>query len=683
MPVSIQLHLRFAPLLAVVFFLCSLFPGVTFGQFPINPAANVPISTAFDGQSNPVIVGDGAGGAFIAWNDLRTGQGFDIYMQHINAQGFVQWDTNGIVISAESGIQDMVVMVSDGAGGAILAWEDKRTDVNFDIYAQRINSSGSALWAAGGIPVITADGDQETPSIISDNQGGAIIAWNDTRPNAESNIYAQRIDASGNLKWAAGGIPILKATVSSIFDPPSIVRDGNHGAVIGWVDARNSDGSTDIYVQHVDANGTCTWDTAGTAACLDPANQAETRLAPDGSGGVIVGWTDWRAQSRPDGVYGDDGIYAQHIDSAGIARWTKDGVKVCDTTDRQESGVVVTDDAGGAIFAWDDKRKGTEYDIYAQRVDSTGAFMWDSSGIPVCTAFGDQGDVRMISDSTGGALIAWGDNRVGNVDIYATRISGKGIALWPSNGVAITTADGQKALGHMIFNKKRGGIIAWTDGRGGSAGSSNIYAQNVDLNGHLGLAPTLASPQNDVVLSADSVRLVWYPLLPKPARYWLELGLDSTFTFRSTDSTITDTTYLWKNLASGKSFWWKIRGYDDGFGPFSEARKLSVGTGVSGIESEPDVPKVFALGQNYPNPFNPATRIKYTVAGTRGSAIGTRVNLVLYDVLGREVITLVNEEKAPGYYEVTLDASKLASGLYIYQMTAGTFVQSRKMLLLK
>jgi hypothetical protein len=88
-------------------------------------------------------------------------------------------------------------------------------------------------------------------------------------------------------------------------------------------------------------------------------------------------------------------------------------------------------------------------------------------------------------------------------------------------------------------------------------------------------------------------------------------------------------------------------------------------------------PDQFALMQNYPNPFNPMTTIKYTVGGNRG------VSLIVYDVLGRELAVLVNERKSSGNYEVTFDGSGLASGVYICRLTAGTFTQTRRMILLR
>ncbi len=85
----------------------------------------------------------------------------------------------------------------------------------------------------------------------------------------------------------------------------------------------------------------------------------------------------------------------------------------------------------------------------------------------------------------------------------------------------------------------------------------------------------------------------------------------------------------------------------------------------------------FSLGQNFPDPFNPSTKIKYSVPFT------THILLKVYDLLGNEVGTLVNEEKPAGKYEVTWHAADLSGGVYFYQMKAGNFIQTKKMILLK
>ncbi|MBT8378059.1 MAG: T9SS type A sorting domain-containing protein [Ignavibacteria bacterium] len=90
-----------------------------------------------------------------------------------------------------------------------------------------------------------------------------------------------------------------------------------------------------------------------------------------------------------------------------------------------------------------------------------------------------------------------------------------------------------------------------------------------------------------------------------------------------------------------------------------------------------DIPLEYALDQNYPNPFNPSTKIRYQIPEDG------IVALKVYDILGSEVVTLVNDEKPAGKYEISFDASSLASGVYIYRLQAGEFVNVKKMLLLK
>jgi hypothetical protein len=95
------------------------------------------------------------------------------------------------------------------------------------------------------------------------------------------------------------------------------------------------------------------------------------------------------------------------------------------------------------------------------------------------------------------------------------------------------------------------------------------------------------------------------------------------------------------------------------------------------VENEPDLPEDFILFQNYPNPFNPITKISFQV-----SDFGF-VTLYVYDILGNEVATLINEEKPAGAYEVEFNASRLSSGIYFYQLKAAEFVDTKKMIYLK
>jgi hypothetical protein len=148
------------------------------------------------------------------------------------------------------------------------------------------------------------------------------------------------------------------------------------------------------------------------------------------------------------------------------------------------------------------------------------------------------------------------------------------------------------------------------------------------------------------------------------------ISYDSGSTWSSfSEGLMTDWTF--SGIAIKGSNIWALR---DFFGN-AYLRPLS---NITDLEDENIIsPAEFSLDQNYPNPFNPSTSIQY--------AIGSRqfVTLKVYDILGNEIAELVNEEKVAGKYEVNFNASALASGVYIYKIQAGSFINSKKMILLK
>ena len=114
---------------------------------------------------------------------------------------------------------------------------------------------------------------------------------------------------------------------------------------------------------------------------------------------------------------------------------------------------------------------------------------------------------------------------------------------------------------------------------------------------------------------------------------------------------------------------------------YDSTGKLWSPNSIRKITSE--IPEQYKLSQNYPNPFNPSTRIKFSIVSSPHVLGGDLVQLKVYDAMGREVQTLVNESLKPGTYEVSFDGSGLNSGVYFYKLTTGGFSESKKMLLIK
>jgi hypothetical protein len=104
---------------------------------------------------------------------------------------------------------------------------------------------------------------------------------------------------------------------------------------------------------------------------------------------------------------------------------------------------------------------------------------------------------------------------------------------------------------------------------------------------------------------------------------------------------------------------------------------MNIQSGVNGITNNISTPKSFVLSQNYPNPFNPTTVIQYEIPKS------AMVTLKVYDILGREVKTLVNQYENSGNYSINFNASNLSSGVYFYQLRSGSYIVTKKMVLLK
>ena len=104
------------------------------------------------------------------------------------------------------------------------------------------------------------------------------------------------------------------------------------------------------------------------------------------------------------------------------------------------------------------------------------------------------------------------------------------------------------------------------------------------------------------------------------------------------------------------------------------------------IKEESSTPGGFGLYQNYPNPFNPSTTIKFFVPSVEtlhATSLQRHVLLTVYDVLGNEIKTLVNEQKSPGNHEITFNGSSLSSGVYFYRLQSNGFISTKKFILLK
>ncbi len=189
--------------------------------------------------------------------------------------------------------------------------------------------------------------------------------------------------------------------------------------------------------------------------------------------------------------------------------------------------------------------------------------------------------------------------------------------------------------------------------------------------------PNLYSPQKGAMGVSIPVEFKWLSSL-QAENYSLEVSEDSNFINLKINETLSDTFFVASNLETNKKYFWKVIANNSaGSSPESEIWYFT--TMTTSVDEKFFQPDRFILYQNFPNPFNPVTKIKYVVKGTKP------VIIKLYDIVGNEIATIVNEEKDAGEYEIELDAIKLklSSGVYFYEMKADYFRSSKKMIYLK
>ncbi|MBK7227287.1 MAG: T9SS type A sorting domain-containing protein [Ignavibacteriales bacterium] len=255
--------------------------------------------------------------------------------------------------------------------------------------------------------------------------------------------------------------------------------------------------------------------------------------------------------------------------------------------------------------------------------------------------------------------------------------------VWSGNFTILSNPTSDKLQLVSTVDVYKNCKLAWGDNRNDAGG---IYAQDINPDGQLGnsIVP-VELISFSVNVSNNSVTLNWITAT--------ELNNSGFQIERS------------KKLEARSEIWENI-GFVDGNGTTAESHSYSFfddkiingkysyrlkqidfdGTFAYSNEVEVDLslPQAFSLEQNYPNPFNPSTTIKYTIPNVTLSGVeGSRVILKIYDLLGDEIATLINENKPAGSYEVNFIASSLSSGTYFYKLQVGSFIETKKMILMK
>lgn len=378
------------------------------------------------------------------------------------------------------------VSISDGVGGMYVAWIDSRIATSQSIYVQRILTDGTVKFSSE-VLVSNATGatssQKSSLSIEADGTSGVILVWQDQRNYTASvsnnDVYGQRIDSSGNVLWAANGVrlAVADATVSSKVGPSVSVINATE-AIVVFGDGRNTGNGNDLYIQKIAlSNGATLWASDVNIHGILSNTQTSFSIMADGNNGAFVVWQDPRIATA------NSDIYAQRINNSGALLWGASGTAVCTAAFNQLTPQMVSDGSGGIVFVWQDNRvSSADGDIWAQRFNSSGIAQWAADGVAVCIQTGTNQSNPYIIASGGKYIITWADPRaaVSNRNLYLNCIDNNGATQWTTaavGGIAISVA-----TGHQPQSSTQSGTKIVPDGSGGAIlvwddgrnGSTNI-----------------------------------------------------------------------------------------------------------------------------------------------------------------------------------------------------------------
>jgi len=420
-------------------------------------------------QTRPEISGDGNGNYVVCWDDERNGANVDIFAQIFlnnipSGNNFRVNDDNGIHSQYKPSI------AVDPNLNSVITWTDDRND-DWDIYAQRYLSDGTALGNNFKVNDDPGDEDQGSPSVSIDTEGNFVIVWADER-NGNEDVYGQRYSNDGtalgdNFKinddpgdavqfWTVckntpnGGFIVSWADKRNDFyydiyaqqfapdgialgnnfqvntDPsghfqlkPDISIDADGNFKIVWEDKRN--GPYDIYFQQYTSEGL----TIGENIIVDDnplgTTQRNASISEDENGNFIICWEDDRNDFND--------VYARQYSSDGNPIGNCFKVNNDSTISYQYHGEIFTDVDGDFMVVWEDHRFWTNGEIFAQAYLSDGTPVDDNFKVNNDIGTENQQRPSMAKDGSNNLIYVWVDERSDKSEVYAQRFSGDGTAI--------------------------------------------------------------------------------------------------------------------------------------------------------------------------------------------------------------------------------------------------------------
>ena len=399
-------------------------------------------------QEDPVAITDGDGGAFIAWVDYRFDEEGDIFIQHIDNQGNRMMDDNGAALARIDGRHLTINMCTDSLGGVFVAWQDKRNFLDDDIYGTHVSSNYEIIAPSGGVSIIQMNGNQGAKSLEYAGNNEATIIWSDTRSGSGNDIYCQKINMNMEKIFAEGGL-VVSAT-SDLETTPRTTYMNNDTSFIIW---QSGTENTDIYYNLLTSNGLVY--TQPLQLCSYNSSKAYPRVKRNQLGEVFIQWIDYRNDPT------EGSHFYQRISVGGNISWDQDGIQLDLGGDDHHARFSAG--GNGELFVYWERGTFPNVDIMYQAIQSDGSLLLNNAQF-VSNVSGYQSMPNTISDNNNGSFVIFADQSNGSIDLRVQRMDLDLISFELNGLIAMNGLDGD--IEYPIANYMNDYVVInWVDAR--------------------------------------------------------------------------------------------------------------------------------------------------------------------------------------------------------------------------
>ncbi|MBW6513909.1 MAG: T9SS type A sorting domain-containing protein [Candidatus Syntrophosphaera sp.] len=606
------------------------------------------------------------GNTYLCRFDNSSGS-YKVWLQLLSPAGEALWTApEGLMVSDHSQMSWLTEydLDVDNDGNAVIVFQDIRSAGTNNVVAYKISSAGTFAWGADGVALsldTSTDYGNMSPVLFNSSDNSSYAAWQRLGP-ANTTIAFNRLSAAGQKLWGDNGITLVP-TEGSYTWPQITQADGDnillkyfHDTGPFWSPNRH------VYVAKYTPDGQQLWNTVITNAGGLPAWHQLIPFESDGAGGAILAWYEDREVDM------DQDVYAQRVTVAGSVTMPANGALISvDPVNQQYYPKLAVDTVNERVYAFyriTDANQ-NQAGLARQMLDFSGNRLWGDTGFVFM-------DLGVAEASTVGAYYT----AQGAVCLYEFGGDNLGAACWDSSGnsgwpegptVIASTGDTKYHFDHAV-HPEGWAVLAWEQG----FNNMDIYAMRINANGSLGMEYPAPRGLTATLLPPDGVRLDWLPpsLYMDPDGYYIYMNGELAQVVAG-DVLTHDIT----NLTGGNyEFYLKAR-YGDNYSEPTETVTVII------VSIDEDAVPVPSLGLRfYPNPFRGSAILE--IATTKAEE---NCRISVYDLRGRKLAEH-NFSLGSGDHElpVTPEAFNLKeSGIYFFQLQLGNETGAIRMVLIK